>query len=196
MELFALISLVIAYLLKLIYPKIKGQVGEINVKRELNKLGKEYIVFNDLMVFSDNKTHQIDHAVVSKYGVFVIETKNYSGKIVGKEKDKDWTQYIGKKINNMKNPIIQNHGHILALKDITKLKEKKFISIVCFHDDVDLKIDNYNNVVKLSGLNKKIKSFKNVVIDNKDEIKETIRKNNIEDKEKRKEHVKNIKKAK
>lgn len=193
MEIFALIALVLAYILKSIYPKIKGQVGELSVKRELNKLGKDYTVLNDLLIFSDNKTHQIDHAVVSKYGIFVIETKNYGGKLVGNVNDKEWTQYIGKKINKMKNPITQNHGHILSLKDITKEKESVFISIVCFHDNVELKLDSYNNVVLLSKLNKKIKEFKEIKIKDPDAIVEIIKKNNIEDKSKRKEHVKNIK---
>ncbi len=194
MEIFALISLIIAYLLKLIYPKIKGQVGEYRVNKELSKLGNEYIVLNDLMIFSDNKTHQIDHAIVSKYGIFVIETKNYSGKIVGKINDKEWTQYIGKKANKMKNPIIQNHGHILALKDITKEKENNFIPIVCFHDEVELKVESSRAIVKFSNLNKKIKEYKEVKIKNKDNIVEIIKNNNIIDKNKRKEHVKNIKK--
>ena len=194
MEIFALISIIIAYLLKLIYPKLKGQIGEINVKNELNKLGNEYKVFNDLLIYSDNKTHQIDHAVVSKYGIFVIETKNYSGKIVGNINDKEWTQYIGKKVNKMKNPIIQNHGHVLALKDITKESLNSFISIVCFHDNVELKINNNNNVIKLSNLNKSIKEHKKVIIKDKDKVIDIINNNNIVDKEIRKKHVKDIKK--
>ena len=38
----------------------------------------EYKVLNDVMVRTQNgKTSQIDHIVVSAYGIFVIETKNY-----------------------------------------------------------------------------------------------------------------------
>ena len=146
------------------------------------------------MVYSDNKTHQIDHAIVSKYGIFVIETKNYGGKLVGNIKDKEWTQYIGKKINKMKNPINQNHGHILALKDVTKEKESNFIPIVCFNDDVELKVENSKAIVKFSNLNKRIKEFKEIKINNVDKIVDILKKSNIEDKSKRKEHVKNIKK--
>lgn len=194
MELFALILFIIASLLKFIYPKLKGQVGELRVNKELNKLGNDYIILNDLMVYSDNKTHQIDHAIVSKYGIFVIETKNYGGKLVGNIKDKEWTQYIGKKINKMKNPINQNHGHILALKDVTKEKESNFIPIVCFNDDVELKVENSKAIVKFSNLNKRIKEFKEIKINNVDKIVDILKKSNIEDKSKRKEHVKNIKK--
>jgi hypothetical protein len=43
------------------------------------------------------KTTQIDHVVVSEYGVFVIETKNYTGWIVGDEKSDYWTQVIYKR---------------------------------------------------------------------------------------------------
>ena len=58
------------------YKKWIGKAGEYWVKRELKKLPNDYFIINDVMVkTSDNKTHQIDHIIVSKYGIFVIETK-------------------------------------------------------------------------------------------------------------------------
>ena len=61
------------------YKKWIGKAGEFWVKRELKQLPKDYFIINDLMVkTSDNKTHQIDHIIVSKYGIFVIETKQYN----------------------------------------------------------------------------------------------------------------------
>lgn len=194
MEIFALILVIIAYLLKLVYPKFKGYIGEEIAKNELNKLGSNYRVLNDIMVFSDNKTHQIDHLVVSKYGVFVIEMKNYGGTINGKEKDEQWVQKIGTKTNQLKNPIKQNHGHVLALKDITKEKESIFIPIVCFGNNVDLNLNINSKVVKLKDINKTIKSYKEIKLKEVDKIYKTIESANITDKKKRKEHVSNIKK--
>lgn len=54
--------------------------GEFWVKRELKKLSKECLVINDVMVKTkENSTHQIDYIVISKYGIFAIETKQYNG---------------------------------------------------------------------------------------------------------------------
>ncbi len=192
MEILALILIVLGYLFKSKLSQIKGNIGEEKVKIELNKLGKNYLILNDIMIYSDNKTHQIDHLVISDYGIFVIEMKNYSGTIIGKENEKTWTQKIGKQTNKLNNPIIQNHGHILALKDITKEKEKNFISIVCFGNQVTLKV-NESNVVKLKELNKKIKSYKTVKLNNKKELYNIIMNSNITDKNERKKHVKTIK---
>ena len=79
------------------------------------------------------------------------------------------------------------------MKDITKEKEKNFIPIVCFGNQVDLKV-NESNVVKLKELNKKIKSYKNIKLKNKEQIYNLIINSNITDKNERKKHIKLIKK--
>lgn len=194
MEIFAIILMIVCFLLKLIYPRFKGYVGEEIANSELNKLGNNYKVLNDIMVYSDNKTHQIDHIVVSKYGIFVIEMKNYGGSIKGKEKDEEWIQKIGTKTNKLKNPIKQNHGHILSLKDVTKEKENIFIPIVCFGNNVELRLDVTSKVVLLKNLNKTIKSYKDIKINDVDKIIEKITSANIPDKKVRKAHITTIKK--
>lgn len=73
------------------YPKFKGFMGEFWVKLELKKLDKsKYKILNDIMIKDANGTHQIDHIVLSNYGLFVIEMKNYYGLIKGKENDYKW----------------------------------------------------------------------------------------------------------
>lgn len=37
---------------------------------------------------------QIDHIYISKFGIFVVETKNYKGWIYGKTHDKEWTKNV------------------------------------------------------------------------------------------------------
>lgn len=97
----------------------KGNAGEKRVGRILRTLNdKEYRVINDITIRNkDENTTQIDHVVVSIYGIFVIETKDYKGQIYGKEDDYKWVQFFNR---NSKfpflNPIIQNQGHITALK--------------------------------------------------------------------------------
>ncbi len=100
-------------------PQIKGRLGESAVKHKLNELDKEeYIILHDLLLPYKNATTQLDHIVISPYGIFVIETKNYKGWIFGKEEQRNWTQVIYNKKSKFLNPIMQNYAHITALKGI------------------------------------------------------------------------------
>ncbi|WP_245203708.1 nuclease-related domain-containing protein [Ammoniphilus resinae] len=74
-----LIPLAFLVYLKRQLPKIIGYVGEKQVRKRLEQLDPtEYMVVHDVMLrLTDEKTSQIDHVVVSMYGIFVIETKNY-----------------------------------------------------------------------------------------------------------------------
>ena len=188
------IMLIIYILLRIFYSKFRGSMGEYWVKKELEQFPKEeYIVFNDIMIEDDKGSHQIDHIVVSKFGIFVIEMKNYYGMILGDNYKDKWIQYLGKNKYYFKNPIHQNYGHISALKDLLNLEESVFISIVCFSNDAKLKIKGQNHVVRLNSLLSLIKSF-DIILLNFDiaQISDVITKNNIIDKEKRKNHVKQI----
>ena len=92
-----ILIILVYFLIKIYSPKIKGSIGEAKVNTRLNFLGKEYIVLNDILISSSNGyTSQIDELVLSEYGLFVIETKNYKGWIFGNEKAENWTQVIYK----------------------------------------------------------------------------------------------------
>ena len=66
------------------FKKSRGRRGERKVARLLDRLPKDrYFVINDLMLLSEGRSSQIDHIVVSEFGVFIIETKTFSGKIYG-----------------------------------------------------------------------------------------------------------------
>ena len=83
---------VVCLILRIFQNKIIGFFGEFWTRRELKKLNKEYKVINDVMIKTeDGKTHQIDHIVISKYGIFVIETKQLNAYIIGNDYDKNWT---------------------------------------------------------------------------------------------------------
>lgn len=155
---------------------------------------KVYKVFNNVMIELNDSTHQVDHVAVSKYGIFVIETKNYSGNIYGKEFEEKWIQYLGGKKYIFYNPVRQNYGHIQTLKAALKKPNEKFISIVVFSNRARLKITSRSNVVNLDDLVSTIKHHKDVLLsDNEIEyIVNTIFKLNIVDRKLRKDHVKNI----
>jgi hypothetical protein len=82
---------------------IKGWLGEKETQLGLwIKLDSEiYKRFHNLIVPTQNGTTQIDHVLLSKYGIFVIETKNYEDWIFGDEHQKMWTQALyGKRVNS------------------------------------------------------------------------------------------------
>ena len=138
-------------------------MGEFWVKFELKKLpNKEYYVLNDIMIEDEQGTHQIDHLIVSKYGIFVIEMKNYYGLITGDEYKDKWTQYLGRNKYYFKNPIHQNYGHVKCLEEVLKLENMFFIPIVCFSNSARLKIKTNSIVTQLDYLTDTIKKFYNL----------------------------------
>lgn len=192
---YILIMGILALLINIFYPQFRGFMGEFWVKQELKKLPKdEYKVLNNIMVKRNNMTYQIDHLVISHYGIFVIEMKNYYGLIIGKDSDDKWIQYLGKKKSYFKNPIHQNYGHVKALEELLNFDKKIFIPIVCFSNQVTLKIETNNDVVLLDYLISNIKSHQNIVLENNLEtIQEKIIELNITNKVERKNHINNIK---
>ena len=124
-------------------PKRKGQRGEKLVAGRLRKgLPEEYLILNDIYLpLPDGTTTQIDHVVVSQYGVFVVETKTYSGWIFGDEKSKEWTQSIYRKKSRFQNPIRQNYRHICALSDSLGIDKSYFHGVVAFTGDCTFKTD-------------------------------------------------------
>lgn len=173
------------------YRKIVGRAGEFYVKNELRKLPKNnYFVINDLMVRVGSITHQIDHVVISKFGIFVIETKQYNGYVVGNEFDKKWHQNNKYLINN---PIHQNYGHIKSLEEVLDLGDDKFISIVCIPSTAKIKVISKSHVLRLFNLNSTILSYNTEIIDDYREIYMRLLKLNISDRKERRNHVKSLK---
>ena len=121
----------------------KGFLGEtvINVAMWL-KLEKDvYHRLNGITLPRANGgSTQIDHIIVSIYGIFVIETKNYKGWIYGSEKQKQWTQAFpnGSKYK-FQNPLRQNYLHIRTLADLLGLELSYFHSMIAFIGECELK---------------------------------------------------------
>lgn len=154
--------------------RIKGEIGEKEVRKRLKKLRKDkYTVFNDITFSINGKLSQIDHLVVSNYGIFVIETKNYKGLISGKENDYNWIQFIGRYKNHFYNPIRQNQGHIFALRYVLKgFNMSEMNSIIVFTKRATLKVSTKTAVIPPNQLLKEIKSKKELIIT--DEVKDKL----------------------
>ena len=183
----------------LFYKKIIGKIGEMDVSHELKKLpSNKYLIINNVMLYDENgKSHQIDHIVFSKFGIFVIETKNFEGLIKGNTYDKQWVQILGKTKNSFYNPIHQNYGHIKVLEEKLNIKENKFISIVCFSDKAKLNITGNGNVINTRDLVSKIMNeYTETIIE--EEVNVLIKKiEKLQDKSLNRNfnHVNNIKKS-
>lgn len=120
----------------------KGKAGEKVVSRDLDKLPKDqYRVLNNITIPTPKGSSQIDHLVISIYGIFVIETKNYNGWIYGGEYAEYWTQNIYGNKYQFYNPILQNAGHVRALRRILKDYEPlPILPIVAFSGKTDIKV--------------------------------------------------------
>lgn len=190
------ILIIAAGVLEIFMPKIKGYFGEKSVAFFLSRLNKsKYMVINNLMLRIGNRTTQIDHVVISSYGIFAIETKNYNGWIIGKEFDDYWEQVIYKRKEKLYNPIKQNYGHIQALKEVLyEFPDVNYISIVVFTTKADLKVTTKTDVVYTVNLLKTIEKHNIETLT--DPIKEQIYSKlislNVDNKENRIVHVSEI----
>jgi len=183
---------------KLFLPKINGAKGEYIVARKLRKLNKnEYKVYNDIYLKIKGRSTQIDHLVISIYGIFVIETKNYKGWIFGNENSRYWTQTLYKNKYKIFNPIIQNWAHINFLKKIsTDLKSLKYFPIIVFAGTGKLKKVNSSVPVIYKGkLLRTIRKHKEIHLTNNQlqKIDILLKQIIIDKKDIKKEHKKYVK---
>ena len=188
----------LAVYLRLNRAKILGKWGEKKVSTILSLLNSEYTVFNDVLIKNGNWTSQIDHVVVSPYGIFVIETKNYKGWIYGSIDGEHWTQNIWGNKNNLSNPIRQNRGHIIALsKQLPKYCANQYIPIIVFSTQADIKTNfpKELNVLYTWQLLSRIKSYKEAIFSDEqlDEVKEILISKNITSKEEKEQHISSVK---
>lgn len=133
----------------------KGWIGEKMVSQiGLRQMDPAvYRVFDDIYLpRTDGKgTTQIDHVVVSKFGVFVIETKNMKGWIFGSPEQRQWTQQLFRKKSRFQNPVHQNALHVRALQSFLGLAADYFHPLVFFVGECEFKTPMPDNV-RSSGL--------------------------------------------
>lgn len=120
-----------------------GSFGEYMTYRNLRRyedLGAKFL-FNVYIPSGEGRTTEIDVLMITGYGIFVFESKNYSGWIFGDENSQNWTQCLPGQGQAVKerfyNPVKQNSGHIKNLKKL--IGEGKYWSITVFSDRCTLK---------------------------------------------------------
>lgn len=117
-----------------------------------------YRRIDDIILPSKNGTTQLDHVLVSVFGIFVIETKNMQGWIFGGEKDSTWCQSIYGHKHRFQNPLRQNYRHIECLGDFLQMERRFFHSVVFFIGECEFKTPFPPNVL-CSGLGSYITSI-------------------------------------
>ena len=100
-----------------------GRYGEYLTYKRLKSFENDgaKFLFNVYIPKEDGKTTEIDVLMINKKGIFVFESKNYSGWIFGNEKQNNWYQTLPKgrgksHKEHFYNPIMQNRSHIKHLK--------------------------------------------------------------------------------
>ena len=156
-------------IIKAFKPFIKGKVGEFAVALHVKLYLKDvqYILLNDCTLPDEQSgTTQIDHILLSPYGIFIIETKNYKGWIFGSERQKMWTQKIFKKSYKFQNPLHQNYKHQKVLEQVLAdiITPEYLHSIVVFMPDCEFKTDMSVNVFRGAAWVDYVKNFKAEVI--------------------------------
>jgi restriction system protein len=150
----------------LVWPRLKGWLGEASInfwaRRMLDQ--KVYHLIPDVMLPTPDGTTQIDHVIVSRYGVFVIETKTYKGWIYGGEHDAQWMQVNFRRKDRFQNPLRQNYKHTKTLSDLTGIPHEYLKSLVVFVGESKFKTAMPANVVHVRDFIRHIKSHQTPVI--------------------------------
>ncbi|MBK1645187.1 nuclease [Thiocapsa imhoffii] len=147
-------------------PWIKGAIGEalvrVAIRWRLDR--KTYRALHDLTLPTPDGTTQIDHVLVSPYGLFVIETKNLRGWIFGGERQAQWTQKIYRHTSKFQNPLRQNYKHVKALAAALEMPDAMIHSVVVFVGASTFKTPMPANVTTGEGFVRYIRSFHEPVL--------------------------------
>lgn len=120
-----------------------GPYGEfLTLKKIVDACGKSgsyFKIVNNIYIKGKYEPTEIDSVLIHKTGIYVFESKNFSGSIYGRFEDQNWTQVI--KYNAKKSfysPVWQNRGHISALKRVLGFN-LPYYSIIVFSERCELK---------------------------------------------------------
>lgn len=138
----------------------KGVAGEfiVNLSARLFLDKEKYHLIKNVTLPTADGSTQVDHIIVSRYGVFVVETKNMKGWIFGGANQKTWTQTIYRRSSKFQNPLRQNYKHTKVLESLLGLSEEQVFSLVVFVGNSTFKTEMPKNVTYGGGYLRFIKS--------------------------------------
>jgi hypothetical protein len=111
----------------------EGYVSQV-LKRSFDNVIDGYVIRDEA-----GYTHETDHVVVTGAGVFVIETKNYSGIVLGDDDIPSWTQVLcdGKIRNKLYNPVRQNRSHAYHIRKVLPKKTNVYTLVVMVQGNIE-----------------------------------------------------------
>jgi len=166
---FVILAVVLLGLSRL--PGVKGWIGETIMRVSFSLfLPKDVyrVIHNVTIPDGQGGTTQIDHVIVSAFGVFVVETKHHRGWVFGGEKDRTWTQKIhGGHSQKFQNPLRQNYKHTECLQELLGLESSEVKSVVVFTGNCTLKTKEKlpDHVTKPGSCVRYIKSQADTILD-------------------------------
>ena len=208
------------FALWLTLPSTKGMMGEYFVKKQLEKLAEKYkgIFYHNLMFGVGETSTQLDNLLITSKAVYVIEVKNYAGRVYGGQYQDQWYQTI--RYDNQRrgrggrtytkthiaknaffNPIKQNQIHVNAVKNnLETVKNLALLNVVVFMNrsnisNVEMK-DESSFVVNRRTLNRLVKRIESTLPSNSlDVLKvdEEVKAKNTYSKQNLKNHIRKIK---
>ncbi len=157
-------------------PSVIGYVGELKLRFVTNVLldGKVYHPFHNIVLPTPDGTTQVDHVLISRHGIFVIETKNMKGWIFGDPHQREWTQVLFRRRYRFMNPLRQNYKHLEAVKAAIGVSPRAFQSVVVFVGRSRFKTQMPSNVIGLGELRRYIRSRDLQLLD-EDEVRQAVR---------------------
>lgn len=152
-------------------PSLSGRFGEskVNAAIKIALDCNEYHLLKDVMLPTQRGTTQIDHIIISKFGIFVVETKNYSGWIFGGEYQKVWNQTLFNKKTSFQNPLRQNYKHVATIIELLGIDAQHVFSVIVFVGESEFKTPVPEHVTDIPGMITYVKA-KTVEIFTNDEV--------------------------
>ena len=171
----------------------RGQKGEQIVIDTLSHItGYHHLLNNITLVnYEYGMSHQLDHILIHPHGIFVIETKNYYGKIVYLSKTKQWYSVINNINKKIGDPLKQNKSHAINLYKALKGKYQIIPVVVMVKNNAPYIADE--NIINIDDLLLFIDSYpyEHLYTDKTiDKIKDLIEASAVDISNK--EHVENI----
>lgn len=153
-------------------PFIFARRGEVMAAIRLLMLPSDkYKVLNSVLLKTNWGNCQIDHVIVSSFGIFVLEIKNCKGTIYGGDNSEKWTRFLKKRKYELVNPIKQNANHIKVLKEFLRV-DCPFYSVIVFNNKAKVRSNAETALLtKQKDLIEDIKK-QNAIVLSRDEVEE------------------------
>lgn len=140
----------------------KGNDGEQKTKRALENL--DFKVISNTYFVHNRSLCEVDLIAISRYGIFVIENKNYDCSVSGEPQSLHWQLNYsqGDFCYKLYNPLKQNKKHVNAVRSVLLeegFSNLKVYNVVIFNNSCDLVIA-HKNVFKLNDFVKKYNVWK------------------------------------